>query len=144
MLWKVEDLQTLTELKQEEKLAFFLLLLKELGFVNTRVINTNIHNELCVCATIELGLISYTFIILFVFNTKMIYKNTLANIRKMANPLVRKGMIITVGTFSRDAKKHRFLRNEINIDIIDGNELTKKLNNINIIELNKFTHISLN
>jgi|LNFM01.1.fsa_nt_gb hypothetical protein len=131
MLEQAEKIISICRLTQNKKEDFFCLFLAKLGFTNIKLLAAN-DKEINATATIELGILSHHFLIKFVFDTNLIDKNTLMKLRNSAEGHINKGMIITVGYFSREAKKHRWKRGNITIDLVDADALLQKLKIVNI------------
>lgn len=86
-------LQNITHLKLEESGTFYL-------------------------AGVDLGLTYFQFLIQIMDDRKEITKHDLDNLRKIKNPYIDKGLIITNAKITREAKRAKIQRNSIPIDIL--------------------------
>ena len=112
------DLSVLDNLSIKDKEIFYQKLLQEFGFQTVSTINSN-YNIIKYIGIIELGIISYQFLIHVIYRKEEITKIDLENLRSEKKPHTNKGLIITTSKVSKDAKKARFKKDDISIDIID-------------------------
>lgn len=126
------DLSVLDNLSIKDKEIFYQKLLQEFGFQTVSTINSN-YNIIKYIGIIELGIISYQFLIHVIYRKEEITKIDLENLRSEKKPHTNKGLIITTSKVSKDAKKARFKKDDISIDIIDKTELIKRIIDLNIL-----------
>lgn len=111
------DIQNI--LHQNERSLYYLKLLEDLGLHNVTSFNAGEVKDLYL-AGFDLGLSYYQFLIKIKDDTEEITKLDLDNLRSISNIRVNKGLIITNGIISREAKKARVERNQFTIDILDN------------------------
>lgn len=129
--------ETLLELlKKIDPIAFERLcqrFLRELGFQNVEVTQRSNDGGIDGVGILKIGtVISFRC----VFQAKR-YKNTVASdiIRDFRGAMIGRGdrgVIITTGTFTREAKKEAIRDGAPPIDLIDGNELAEKLKELGL------------
>lgn len=129
--------ETLIELlKKIDPIAFERLcqrFLRELGFQNVEVTQRSNDGGIDGVGILKIGsVISFRC----VFQAKR-YKNTVASdiIRDFRGAMIGRGdrgVIITTGTFTREAKKEAIRDGAPPIDLIDGNELAEKLKELGL------------
>ncbi len=116
----------------KEKETVYHTLLQKLGFQTVSKINSDNKDVIKYIGIIELGIISYQFLIHVIQGKEEITKIDLENLRSEKNPHTNKGLIITTSKVSKDAKKAKFQKDDISIDIIDKTELIKRITDLNI------------
>ncbi len=126
------DLSVFENIPLKEKETVYHTLLEKLGFQTVSKINRDSKNIIKYIGVIELGIISYQFLIHVIQGKEEITKIDLENLRSEKNPHTNKGLIITTSKVSKDAKKAKFKKDDISIDIIDKTELIKRINDLNI------------
>jgi hypothetical protein len=124
-------LDFLDSLPHGDKENFYFSFLKELGFHTVSKNSSTSKSTLKFIGVIELGIISYQFLIHVLLESQIVTANDLMNLRNEKNPYTNKGLIISTATISKEAKKARVIRNDIPIDIIDKSELSKRLIKLN-------------
>ncbi len=116
----------------KEKETVYHTLLQKLGFQTVSKINSDNKDVIKYIGIIELGIISYQFLIHVIQGKEEITEIDLENLRSEKNPHTNKGLIITTSKVSKDAKKAKFQKDDISIDIIDKTELIKRIKDLNI------------
>lgn len=132
-LWKEELLEIIKTItpKAFEKLCQRLL--RELGFINVEVTQYSKDGGIDGKDVIKLGgIVSFHV----VFQAKR-YRNsvTSSTVREFRGAMANKadkGLIITTGTFTRDAKKAAHGDGVLEIDLIDGNDFVEKLKDLQL------------
>jgi restriction system protein len=138
-----EDIQVLTwkeilldTLKNIDPIAFERLcqrFLRELGFQNVEITQRSYDGGIDGIGIIKIGtVISFHC----VFQAKR-YKNSVSSevIRDFRGAMIGRGdrgVVITTGTFTRDAKKEAIRDGAPPIDLIDGNEFAEKLKDLRL------------
>lgn len=113
----------------KNKELFYDKLLQNFGFQTISKLSVN-NSVIKYIGIIELGIISYQFLIHVIFDKEEITQSDLENLRAEKNPHTNKGLIITTAKISKNAKKAKFKKDDISIDIIDKIELKKRLTEI--------------
>lgn len=143
--WQEELLEVI---KKIDPIAFERLcqrFLRELGFQNVEVTQRSNDGGIDGVGIIKIGIvISFRC----VFQAKR-YKNTVSSdtIRDFRGAMIGRGdrgVIITTGTFTREAKKEAIRDGAPPIDLIDGNELAEKLKDLGLgVEVEMVEKISI-
>lgn len=128
----MNNVLNIVNLSIEDKETFYQGLLQKIGFQTVLKINSEAKDVIKYIGIIELGIISYQFLIHVIQSKEEITKIDLENLRSEKNLHTNKGLIITTSKVSKDAKKARFKKEDISIDIIDKTELIKRINDLNI------------
>lgn len=127
-----KDFNMLEKRSLSDKETFYHNLLQKIGFQTVLKINRDNKDVIKYIGVIELGIISYQFLIHVIQGKEEITKIDLENLRSEKNPHTNKGLIITTSKVSKDAKKAKFQKDDISIDIIDKTELIKRITDLNI------------
>lgn len=125
------NIDSLDTLPYEDKVNFYYSFLKELGFHTVSKNCSTTKSKLKFIGIIELGIISYQFLIHVLHEDQVVTATDLVNLRREKNPYTNKGLLISTATISKEAKKVRVIKNDIPIDIIDKTELSKRLIKLN-------------
>lgn len=128
----MENFCVLENLSQNDKESVYSRLVQNLGFQTIVKLASNNNSTIKFIGNIELGITSYQFLIHIIHSKEEVTKIDLENLRSEKNPHTNKGLIITTSKVSKDAKKARFKKDDISIDIIDKTELIKRINDLNI------------
>lgn len=126
------DFCLLNNLPLADKESFYFKLMQNFGFQTIAKLASNNNSIIKFIGNIELGITSYQFLIHIIHSKEEITKIDLENLRSEKNPHTNKGLIITTSKVSKDAKKARFKKDDISIDIIDKTEFIKRINDLNI------------
>ncbi|MBY0462134.1 MAG: restriction endonuclease [Alphaproteobacteria bacterium] len=82
---------------------------------------------------IELGIVkSYHFAFLAKQHTGAVSNQLIQELRDSMDSDTDKGIVLTTGYFTREAKRQAKTRGKIPIDLIDGNNLTQRLRRYNL------------
>lgn len=127
-----KDFNMLEKRSLSDKETFYHNLLQKIGFQTVLKINRDNKDVIKYIGVIELGIISYQFLIHVIQGKEEITKIDLENLRSEKNPHTNKGLIITTSKVSKDAKKAKFQKDDISIDIIDKTELIKRITDLNM------------
>lgn len=114
-----------------EKESFYYKLFQKFGFQTISKYNSD-DIVIKYIGVIELGIISYQFLIHVIHNKEEITNIDLENLRSEKNPYTNKGLIVTTAKVSKSAKKAKVKKNDLSIDIIDKNELYKRIINLKL------------
>lgn len=126
------DICLLNNLPLADKESFYYKLMQNFGFQTIAKLASNNNSIIKFIGNIELGITSYQFLIHIIHSKEEVTKIDLENLRLEKNPHTNKGLIITTAKISKDAKKAKFKKDDITIDIIDKKELYKRLIYLNI------------
>ena len=123
-------IQRISDFSVERQESFLECFVNKLGFASVAIIPVVKEEGSTAVGFIEIGVMSYQFLIKFVVSNTIISEKTLFRLRSEANPLTNKGLIITTSSFTREAKKAKKAKGEIPIDLVDGSLLVNKINTL--------------
>jgi len=131
--WQEDLLHIIQQIKPEQFERLCQRLLRELGFVNVEVIGKTNDGGIDGKGVIRLGGVMSFHI---VFQAKR-YKGSVppSVIRDFRGAMIGradKGLIMTTGSFTREARKEAQRDGSPPIDLIDGNDLAQKLKDLNL------------
>lgn len=131
--WQDVLIETMRSIKPDQFERLCQRLLRELGFVNVEVTGRTNDGGIDGKGIIKLGgVLSYHV----VFQAKR-YQGTVSpsvirDFRGAMSGRADKGLILTTGSFSREAKKEATRDGAIPIDLIDGNEFAERLKELGL------------
>ena len=131
--WQDELIETMRNIKPDQFERLCQRLLRELGFVNVEVTGRTNDGGIDGKGIIKLGgVLSYHV----VFQAKR-YQGTVSpsvirDFRGAMSGRADKGLILTTGSFSREAKKEATRDGATPIDLIDGNEFAERLKELGL------------
>ena len=83
--------------------------------------------------TIELGiLMTYHFVFLGIQHAGVISEQVIQELRDLMENKTNKGLIVTTGSFSRQAKREAKSKGKVPIDLFDRNALISRLENMKL------------
>ena len=131
--WKEELLEIIKKIEPEAFERLCQRLLRELGFVNVEVTQYTNDGGIDGSGVIRIGGVMSFHV---VFQAKR-YKNSVSSpvVRDFRGAMVGradKGLIITTGVFTREAKKEAQRDGAPPIDLIDGNDFAEKLKDLKL------------
>lgn len=122
------EIATINSLPSAQFKNFCLTFLAALGL--SHIESVSIAGCGCVAGkgSIELGiLMTYHFAFLGKQHNGIVPEEVIDAIRNVMEDRTRKGIILTTGSFSRQAKRQAKIKGKVPIDLIDGNSLIHRL-----------------
>lgn len=131
--WQENLIQTIRKIKPDQFERLCQRLLRELGFVNVEVTGRTSDGGIDGKGIYKMGRVLSFHV---VFQAKR-YKGSVSSsvirdFRGAMSGRADKGLILTTGSFTREAKKEATRDGAIPIDLIDGNEFAERLKELNI------------
>lgn len=131
--WQDKLIETIKKIKPDQFERLCQRLLRELGFVNVEVTGRTNDGGIDGKGMIRLGGVLSFHV---VFQAKR-YKGSVSSsvvrdFRGAMSGRAEKGLIMTTGSFTREAKKEAQRDGAIPIDLIDGNDFAEKLKELNL------------
>lgn len=126
--WKEELLDTIKNIKPASFERLCQRLLRELGFINVEVTGRPNDGGIDGKGILRLGgILSFHVVFQAKRYKETVSPNVIRDFRGSMSANVDKGLIITTGRFTREAKKEAKRDGALPIDLIDGEELAEKL-----------------
>lgn len=131
--WQENLIQTIRKIKPDQFERLCQRLLRELGFVNVEVTGRTSDGGIDGKGIYKMGRVLSFHV---VFQAKR-YKGSVSSsvirvFRGTMSGRADKGLILTTGSFTREAKKEATRDGAIPIDLIDGNEFAERLKELNL------------
>lgn len=131
--WQYKLIQTIRKISPDQFERLCQRLLRELGFVNVEVTGRTNDGGIDGKGIYKIGSVLSFHV---VFQAKR-YKgsvstSTIRDFRGAMSGRADKGLILTTGSFTREAKKEATRDGAIPIDLIDGNDFADKLKELNL------------
>ncbi len=131
--WQENLIQTIRKIKPDQFERLCQRLLRELGFVNVEVTGRTSDGGIDGKGIYKMGRVLSFHV---VFQAKR-YKGSVSSsvirdFRGAMSGRADKGLILTTGSFTREAKKEATRDGAIPIDLIDGNEFAERLKELNL------------
>lgn len=131
--WQDKLIQTIREITPEQFERLCQRLLRELGFVNVEVTGRTNDGGIDGKGIYKIGSVLSFHV---VFQAKRyqgsVSSSTIRDFRGAMSGRADKGLILTTGSFTREAKKEAVRDGAIPIDLIDGNEFAERLKSLNL------------
>lgn len=131
--WQDKLLQTIRNIEPDQFERLCKRLLRELGFVNVEVTGKTNDGGIDGKGIIKVGSVLSFHV---VFQSKRysgsVSSSVIRDFRGAMSGRTDKGIILTTGTFTREAKKEALREGAIPIDLIDGNEFAEHLKKLNL------------
>lgn len=131
--WQDKLIRTIRKIKPDQFERLCQRLLRELGFVNVEVTGRTNDGGIDGKGIYKIGSVMSFHV---VFQAKRyqgsVSSSTIRNFRGAMSGRADKGLILTTGSFTREAKKEATRDGAIPIDLIDGNEFAEKLKELNL------------
>ncbi|MEZ4852435.1 MAG: restriction endonuclease [Bacteroidia bacterium] len=131
--WQDKLIETIRNIKPDQFERLCQRLLRELGFVNVEVTGRTNDGGIDGKGIVKIGGVLSFHV---VFQAKR-YKGSVSSpvirdFRGAMSGRADKGLILTTGSFTREAKKEATRDGAIPIDLIDGNEFAERLKELNL------------
>lgn len=131
--WKEELLNTIKDISPDAFERLCQRLLRELGFVNVKVTGKPNDGGIDGKGILRLGgILSFHVVFQAKRYKDIVSPNTIRDFRGSMSANVDKGLVITTGRFTKEARKEAQRDGAVPIDLIDGNELVEKLKELNM------------
>ncbi|SHG48012.1 restriction system protein [Flavobacterium fluvii] len=131
--WQDKLIKILREIKPDQFERLCQRLLRELGFINVEVTGRTNDGGIDGKGIFKIGSVLSFHV---VFQAKRyqgsVSSSTIRDFRGAMSGRADKGLILTTGSFTREAKKEAVRDGAIPIDLIDGNEFSERLKMLNL------------
>jgi restriction system protein len=131
--WQDKLIQTIREIHPDQFERLCQRLLRELGFVNVEVTGRTNDGGIDGKGIYKIGSVLSFHV---VFQAKRyqgsVSSSTIRDFRGAMSGRADKGLIMTTGSFTREAKKEAVRDGATPIDLIDGNEFAERLKDLNL------------
>lgn len=131
--WQDKLIQTIRKIEPDQFERLCQRLLRELGFVNVDVTGRTNDGGIDGKGIYKIGSVMSFHV---VFQAKRyqgsVSSSTIRDFRGAMSGRADKGLILTTGSFTREAKKEATRDGAIPIDLIDGNEFAERLKELNL------------
>jgi restriction system protein len=126
------EIEILNRLPETQFKNFCFTFFASLGLTNIE----SIPVAECECVagkgTIELGILSYHFVFLGKQHVGTVDDNIIQKIRDTMDSKTNKGLVLTTGYFTREAKRQAKIKGKPPIDLIDRSNLIERLKKYNL------------
>lgn len=144
--WKEELLEIIKKISPSAFERLCQRLLRELGFKNVEVTGKPNDGGIDGKGILRLGgILSFHVVFQAKRYKEIVSPNVIRDFRGSMSTNVDKGLVITTGRFTREAKKEAQRDGALPIDLIDGDELAEKLKELKLgIEVQLVEKVSIN
>ncbi len=131
--WQDKLIQTMKKIHPDQFERLCQRLLRELGFVNVEVTGRTNDGGIDGKGIIKLGgVLSYHVVFQAKRYKGSVSSSVIRDFRGAMSGRADKGLIMTTGSFTREAKKESIRDGATPIDLIDGNEFAERLKELNL------------
>ena len=131
--WQDKLIQTMKKIHPDQFERLCQRLLRELGFVNVEVTGRTNDGGIDGKGIIKLGgVLSYHVVFQAKRYAGSVSTSVIRDFRGAMSGRADKGLIMTTGSFTREAKKESIRDGATPIDLIDGNEFAERLKELNL------------
>jgi len=131
--WQDKLIETMKEIEPDQFERLCQRLLRELGFVNVEVTGRTNDGGIDGKGIIKLGgVLSYHVVFQAKRYQGSVSSSTIRDFRGAMSGRADKGLVLTTGSFTREAKKEATRDGATPIDLIDGNEFAERLKELNL------------
>ncbi|MCK4922932.1 MAG: restriction endonuclease [Bacteroidales bacterium] len=131
--WQDKLIETMREIHPDQFERLCQRILRELGFVNVEVTGRSNDGGIDGKGLIKLGgILSYHVVFQAKRYQGSVSSSVVRDFRGAMSGRADKGLILTTGSFTREAKKEASRDGAIPIDLIDGNEFAERLKELNL------------
>lgn len=131
--WQDKLIETMKKIEPDQFERLCQRLLRELGFVNVEVTGRTNDGGIDGKGIIKLGGVLFYHV---VFQAKRyqgsVSSSTIRDFRRAMSGRADKGLVLTTGSFTREAKKEATRDGATPIDLIDGKEFAERLKELNL------------
>ena len=127
------ETETINSLSAAQFKNFCFTFFESLGLTNTESFAVPEPGRVTGKGTIELGiLMTYHFVFLGIQHAGVISEQVIQELRDLMENKTNKGLIVTTGSFSRQAKRQAKTKGKVPIDLFDRNALISRLENMKL------------
>lgn len=131
--WQDKLIETMKKIEPDQFERLCQRLLRELGFVNVEVTGRTNDGGIDGKGIIKLGgVLSYHVVFQAKRYQGSVSSSTIRDFRGAMSGRADKGLVLTTGSFTREAKKEATRDGATPIDLIDGNEFSERLKELNL------------
>lgn len=131
--WQDKLIETMKRIEPDQFERLCQRLLRELGFVNVEVTGRTNDGGIDGKGIIKLGgVLSYHVVFQAKRYQGSVSSSTIRDFRGAMSGRADKGLVLTTGSFTREAKKEATRDGATPIDLIDGNEFAERLKELNL------------
>jgi len=131
--WQDKLIETLRNIKPDQFERLCQRLLRELGFVNVEVTGRTNDGGIDGKGIVKIGgVLSFHVVFQAKRYQGSVSSSVIRDFRGALSGRADKGLVLTTGGFTREAKKEATRDGAIPIDLIDGNEFAERLKELNI------------
>jgi len=131
--WQDKLIETMKEIEPDQFERLCQRLLRELGFVNVEVTGRTNDGGIDGKGIIKLGgVLSYHVVFQAKRYQGSVSSSTIRDFRGAMSGRADKGLVLTTGSFTREAKKEATRDGATPIDLIDGNDFAERLKELNL------------
>ena len=131
--WQDKLIETMKAIEPDQFERLCQRLLRELGFVNVEVTERTNDGGIDGKGIIKLGgVLSYHVVFQAKRYQGSVSSSTIRDFRGAMSGRADKGLVLTTGSFTREAKKEATRDGATPIDLIDGNEFAERLKELNL------------
>jgi restriction system protein len=131
--WQDKLIETMKQIEPDQFERLCQRLLRELGFVNVEVTGRTNDGGIDGKGIIKLGgVLSYHVVFQAKRYQGSVSSSTIRDFRGAMSGRADKGLVLTTGSFTREAKKEATRDGATPIDLIDGNEFAERLKELNL------------
>ncbi|WP_179317987.1 restriction endonuclease [Winogradskyella undariae] len=131
--WQDKLIETMKKIEPDQFERLCQRLLRELGFVNVEVTGRTNDGGIDGKGIIKLGgVLSYHVVFQAKRYQGSVSSSTIRDFRGAMSGRADKGLVLTTGSFTREAKKEATRDGATPIDLIDGNEFAERLKELNL------------
>ena len=131
--WQDKLIETIKEIEPDQFERLCQRLLRELGFVNVEVTGRTNDGGIDGKGIIKLGgVLSYHVVFQAKRYQGSVSSSTIRDFRGAMSGRADKGLVLTTGSFTREAKKEATRDGATPIDLIDGNDFAERLKELNL------------
>lgn len=127
------EIETINSLSAAQFKNFCFTFFESLGLTNIESVAVAEPGRVTGKGTIELGiLMTYHFVFLGIQHAGVISEQVIQELRDLMGNKTNKGLIVTTGSFSRQAKRQAKSKGKVPIDLFDRNALISRLENMKL------------
>ena len=144
--WQDKLIKTIREITPDQFERLCQRLLRELGFINVVVTGRTNDGGIDGKGIYKIGSV-LSFHVVFQANRYQgsVSTSVIRDFRGAMSGRADKGLILTTGSFTREAKKESVRDGAVPIDLIDGNEFAERLKNLSLgVELEMVENVKIN
>lgn len=127
------EIDIINSLDEQQFKNFCLTFFTSLGLRNIESVHALPSGGVTGKGTIELGIVmSYHFVFLGKQHIGVVPEKVIQELRDVMENQTNKGLILTTGSFSRQAKREAKIKGKVPVDLIDSDNLIHRLKNMQL------------